>query len=156
METTTTTTEPSVLPAIEIPHLPTSQDAPAGYAPDATIIPVPRRPHVELFLISFLILFFELACIRFFGSTVVFLTFFTNIVLLACFLGMSVGLLTSSRPFDFMRAALPLAALGFAAAVAVYVLYWGWADSVSIGLGGQERSPQLIYFGAEYRPADPS
>lgn len=115
-----------------------------------------RRPQLELFLISFLILFFELAAIRWYASTVVFLTFFTNIVLLACFLGMSVGLLSASRPFDFMRAALPLAALGFAAAVAVYVLYWGWADSVSIGLGGQERSPQLIYFGAEYRPADPS
>ena len=41
----------------------------------------------RLFLISFVILFFELACIRWFGSTVIFLTFFTNIVLLACFLG---------------------------------------------------------------------
>ena len=49
----------------------------------------------ELFLISFLILFFELACIRWFGSTVVFLTFFTNIVLMACFLGMTVGLLAA-------------------------------------------------------------
>ena len=115
-----------------------------------------RRPHAELFLISFLILFFELAAIRWYASTVVFLTFFTNIVLLACFLGMSMGLLSTGRRFDFMRAALPLAALGFAAAIAVYVLYWGWADNVSIALGGQERSPQLIYFGTEYRPADPS
>jgi hypothetical protein len=49
------------------------------------------RPYLDLFLVSFLILFFELACIRWFGSMVVYLTFFTNIVLLATFLGMSVG-----------------------------------------------------------------
>jgi len=29
---------------------------------------MPRRPYVELFLISFLILFLELAAIRFFGA----------------------------------------------------------------------------------------
>lgn len=50
-----------------------------------------RRGYLELFLISFLILFFELSCIRWFGSTVIFLTFFTNIVLMACFLGVSLG-----------------------------------------------------------------
>ena len=54
-----------------------------------------RGQYVELFLISFLILFFELACIRWFGSTVIFLTFFTNLVLMACFLGMSVGCLAA-------------------------------------------------------------
>src|SRR5262249_16873350 len=57
-------------------------------------------PHRDLFLISFLILFAELACIRWFGSTVIFLTFFTNIVLLASFLGMSVGLMTATRRRD--------------------------------------------------------
>ena len=51
------------------------------------------RASIELFVISFLVLFFELACIRWFGSTVIFLTFFTNIVLMACFLGVSVGCL---------------------------------------------------------------
>ncbi len=71
----------------------------------------PRRVHVDLFLISFVILFFELACIRWFGSTVIFLTFFTNLVLMACFLGMSVGCLAASRRADFIRAVLPLALL---------------------------------------------
>ena len=70
--------------------------------PDTRTAPRARRPHRELFLISFLILFFELACIRWFGSTVIFLTFFTNIVLIACFLGMSVGLLTASRRQNFI------------------------------------------------------
>ena len=45
--------------------------------------------YLNLFFISFVLLFLELSCIRWFGSTVVFLTFFTNIVLLATFLGMS-------------------------------------------------------------------
>ena len=51
------------------------------------------RASLELFAISFVALFLELACIRWFGATVAFLTFFTNLVLMACFLGLSVGLL---------------------------------------------------------------
>ena len=101
-------------------------------------------PQRDLFLISFLILFFELAAIRWFASTVVFLTFFTNIVLLACFLGMSVGLLTARRPQNLVRTALPVAMLSFAAAIAVQVLYWQWADAVTISLGGQHGSPRLV------------
>lgn len=114
------------------------------------------RAYRDLFLISFLILFFELAAIRWFASTVVFLTFFTNIVLLACFLGMSVGLLTARRPQRLIRAVLPLAMLSFALAVLTHLFYWQWADNVTVGLGDQQVSPQLIYFGTEYRPADPS
>ena len=34
-----------------------------------------KHPYLDLFLISFLILFFELACIRWFGGMVVYLTF---------------------------------------------------------------------------------
>ena len=109
----------------------------------------------ELFLVSFLILFFELAAIRWFAATVVFLTFFTNIVLLACFLGMSVGLLSARRPPSLVRAALPLAMLSFAAAVVTNLLYWEWADALTISVGSQD-APRLIYFGTDYRPADPS
>jgi SAM-dependent methyltransferase len=110
---------------------------------------MPRR--VDLFLISFLILFLELAAIRFFGATVVFLTFFTNVVLLACFLGMSVGLLTAARPQNFMRMVLPLALLSLAAAIGTHLDYWGWAGQVAV----QPEAPQLIYFGGE-RGVDPS
>src|SRR5438552_7188987 len=49
------------------------------------------RTGCELFLISFVVLFLELACIRWFPAHVLYLTFFTNLVLLGCFLGMSVG-----------------------------------------------------------------
>ena len=56
------------------------------------------RPTLNLFLISWLILFLELACIRWFPAHVLFLTFFTNTVLLASFVGMSIGCLLAERP----------------------------------------------------------
>ena len=115
----------------------------------------PSDARRDLFLVSFLILFFELAAIRWFGATVVFLTFFTNIVLLATFLGMSVGLLSARRPQNFAAWALPLALIAFAAAIATNLLYWKWAESVTVNLGSQG-SARLIYFGTDYRPADPS
>ena len=114
------------------------------------------EPRRDLFLISFLILFFELAAIRFLGSTVVFLTFFTNIVLLACFLGMSVGLLSARGARNMVPLALPIAMLVFALAIAVHTAYWHWAEAITVSVGNQQSAPQLIYFGAEYRPADPS
>jgi SAM-dependent methyltransferase len=113
------------------------------------------RAERDLFLISFLILFFELAAIRWFAATVVFLTFFTNIVLLACFLGMSVGLLAARRPQNLVQAALPVAMLAFAAAIGTHLAYWGWAEQLSVSVGSQA-SPGMIYFGTDYRPADPS
>ncbi len=114
-----------------------------------------RNPRRELFLVSFLILFFELAAIRWFGATVLFLTFFTNIVLLACFLGMSIGLLSGRRPRDLVQWSLPIATLAFAAAIATSLAYWSWAEQLTVSVGDRA-SPRLIYFGTDYRPADPS
>jgi hypothetical protein len=45
-----------------------------------------------------LVLFLELACIRWFAAYVVFLQFFTNVVLIASFLGMSCGCLAALGP----------------------------------------------------------
>src|SRR3954469_13803552 len=56
----------------------------------------------ELFLVSWLILFLELACIRWFPAHVLFLTFFTNAVLLACFLGMSLGCLAAGQSRNYL------------------------------------------------------
>ena len=109
---------------------------------------------LDLFLVSFTILFFELTCIRWFASTVIFLTFFTNLVLMACFLGMSVGCLTASRRFDFVRTVLPLALTAVAAAMAVAWAYNHYGQ-IAIDVGGQ-RAPQMVYFGTEYRAKDPS
>jgi SAM-dependent methyltransferase len=113
-----------------------------------------RHTYLDLFLVSFLILFFELACIRWFGSFVVFLTFFTNIVLLATFLGMSVGCLSASRGSDWMERVMPLFLL---AAVLACGTLWAHAHygQVFVDVGGQG-SPQQVYFGTEYRASDPS
>ncbi|HEY2155987.1 MAG TPA: hypothetical protein VGH33_10180, partial [Isosphaeraceae bacterium] len=111
------------------------------------------NPHRDLFLISFLILFAELACIRWFGSTVIFLTFFTNVVLLASFLGMSVGLMTASSRRDLRRTVIPLLTLAVVLSVLVIVAYRRFGR-VIIDVGGQG-SLQQVYFGTEYRPNDP-
>jgi spermidine synthase len=112
------------------------------------------RPIVELVLISFLVLFFELTCIRWFASTVVFLTFFTNIVLLACFLGVSVGCLASARHSSWMNAFVPLVVVATASAYGFWRAYNSFGQMV-INVGSQQ-SPQLIYFGTDTRLADPS
>src|SRR2546423_13313689 len=96
------------------------------------------RPCRDLFFISFLILFFELAAIRFFASTVVFLTFFTNIVLLACFLGMSIGLLSAKSRRDLAPLAPLICLLAVGAAVAAPWLYWHWADGITLSPGDQQ------------------
>ncbi|PWT83756.1 MAG: hypothetical protein C5B57_06290, partial [Blastocatellia bacterium] len=111
-----------------------------------------RWPYARLFAVSFLLLFFELACIRWFGSTVVFLTFFTNIVLLATFLGMSVGCLAATSRREWSLAVVPLLLL---AIVLAYGTLWGYNyfGAVMIDVGGQG-SPQQVYFGTEYRARD--
>src|SRR5262245_48605705 len=98
----------------------------------------------DLFLISFLILFFELAAIRWFGSTVVFLTFFTNVVLLAAFLGMSVGCLAATRTTNLATRVIPLMFVGVALALGVLLAYERFGQ-LMIDVGGQG-SPQQIYF----------
>src|SRR5271157_4537294 len=108
----------------------------------------PRYGYLDLFLISFLILFLELACIRWFGSTVVYLTFFTNIVLLATFLGMSVGCLAAAGRRDWTGTVLPLLALAVMAACIVWYLFTHVLP-YRIDVGGQG-SPQQVYFGTEY------
>jgi hypothetical protein len=40
----------------------------------------------QLFLVGFVVLFLELACIRWFAASVIFLQFFTNLALIASFL----------------------------------------------------------------------
>jgi SAM-dependent methyltransferase len=107
---------------------------------------------MDLFLVSFAILFFELACIRWFASTVVFMTFFTNVVLMASFLGMTVGCLAASRKQDFINVVIPLTLLTVALASGVL---WAYSSFSGIMIDvGQQSSPQQIYFGTEYRTKD--
>ncbi len=52
----------------------------------------------KLFLISFLILFFELVCIRWLSSYILYLGYFTNFVLLGSLLGIGAGALLAYKP----------------------------------------------------------
>ena len=107
---------------------------------------------LNLFLIGFLVLFMELAFIRWFAANVIFLQFFTNIVLLACFLGMSCGCLAARHRQNWL-VAFPFLALGtIAAALATLVIYTNWT-SLAVDVGGQA-SPQEVFFGTEYRDPD--
>jgi len=73
----------------------------------------PTRTHrVRLVLLSFLMLFLELALIRWTGANVVYLSFFTNFVLLGSFLGIGLGFLRANKPLNlFPYAPVVLAVL---------------------------------------------
>jgi SAM-dependent methyltransferase len=106
-----------------------------------------RSAYADLFFISFAILFLEMACIRWFGSAVLFLTFFTNLVMMACFLGMSAGLLAAPRRHTFVTWVIPvtLTAVGMAELTSWAYAHFG---NLALDVGGQV-SPQQVYFGTE-------
>src|SRR2546425_4885499 len=59
--------------------------------------PSPFGVRVRLVALSFLMLFVELALIRWTGSNVVYLSYFSNFVLLGSFLGIGLGFLRAGR-----------------------------------------------------------
>jgi SAM-dependent methyltransferase len=89
---------------------------------------------LRLVLLSFLMLFTELALIRWTGSNVLYLSFFSNFVLLGSFLGIGIGFLWAGRG----RPLYPFAPLALVALVAFIRFF-----PVSINRGGS----QLIFFG---------
>src|SRR5262245_21870103 len=128
----------------------------ADETPTTTPPPVPRyaspgRAAGELFLISALILFLELACIRWFPAYVLFLTFFTNTVLLACFLGMSLGCLAVNHPRNYLTWTPLLLCVALVAGAGMEVLRRQLERLVDVG---NQAAPQMVYFGAEYQVSD--
>src|SRR5579884_3746751 len=90
----------------------------------------------RLVLLSFLMLFVELVLIRWLGSNILYLSYFSNFVLLGSFLGIGLGFLRAkSEPNLFPWASVLLAVL--VAFVEVF--------PVQINRG----SAQIIYFGSE-------
>src|SRR3974390_214362 len=111
-----------------------------------------RTQGFNLFLTGFLVLFLELACIRWFAANVIFLHFFTNVVLLSCFLGMSCGCLAARQRRDWLGY-FPFLALGTGlAAVMMMLAYQNWSG-LAVDVGHQV-SPQEVFFGTEYRSPD--
>lgn len=111
-----------------------------------------RAEGLKLFLVGFLVLFLELACIRWFAAYVIFLQFFTNVVLLASFLGMSCGCMAARRRRDWL-ALLPLLALGTVVASVLMLLVYRQWSGIAIDVGNWN-SPQEVFYGTEYRNPD--
>lgn len=104
----------------------------------STAAPIVESPRARIFLASFALLFFELLCIRWVPSYVRFLSYFTNFILLASFLGIGLGIMAARRArFVFPPFAVMLLAV---VAVVAYnrfdlkisstdLLYYGVAES---------------------------
>jgi spermidine synthase len=92
------------------------------------------RPGVRLVLLSFLMLFVELALIRWTGSNVLHLSYFSNFVLLGSFLGIGIGFLRADRKRDLFPYSLP--------ALAVLVAFVRFFPVEIEGAGGD-----VIFFG---------
>jgi len=104
------------------------------------------RAVLDLLVISWLVLFLELACIRWFPSHVMFLTFFTNVVLLACFVGMSVGCLAARNTTRYLNRT-PFWLL--VALVAGLVVENNRTRLLQLVMIGDRTDPDTVYFGAE-------
>jgi spermidine synthase len=111
------------------------------------------RKYFDLFIASVLVLFLELTCIRWFPAHVLFLTFFTNVMLLASFLGISVGCLAAGRRQNYLAWTPLLLVLALGAA---HLIEWERQRTGSAIEVGSVVSPQLVFFGVESQPRDPS
>src|SRR4029079_9196070 len=97
------------------------------------------RPGVRLFLTSFLALYAELLCIRWIPAYVRFVSYFTNFILLASFLGLGAGILAARRGLRVGLGTFAWLLLGVVGLVAVArfelriasagVLYYGASES---------------------------
>ncbi len=94
-----------------------------------------ESPRLRLVALSFLMLFLELALIRWVGSNVLYLSYFSNFILLASFLGIGLGFLRANSSRDLFR----FAPIALAALVGFVRLF-----PVEIDRSGTE----LIFFGA--------
>ena len=112
-----------------------------------------RQGKIDLFLISLLILFLELACIRWFPAHVLFLTFFTNTILLASFLGMSLGCLAAARPRRFM---VDTPVFLLAAMIAAQLVGFARNALETVLRVEDQIAPQVVFFGTEYAARDPT
>ena len=108
-----------------------------GQPPSAAGL-TPGQVRQRLFLTSFALLFYELACIRWIPAYVLHLSFFINFVLLASFLGIGLGIMASRRARLWLPP-FPVWLLGLVGVVILarfeihlpntQVLYYGIADA---------------------------
>jgi spermidine synthase len=106
----------------------------------------------DLFAVSAMFLFLELAFIRWFPAHVLFLTFFTNTVLLASFLGLSLGCLAARHRRNYLALTPALLAVSLGAGIAMEWVRMALQDIIDVG--GNKAAPQMVYFGTEARVGD--
>jgi hypothetical protein len=99
---------------------------PAG----GTLLPLP----IQLFVLSFLMLFVELALIRWSGALVIYLSYFSNFVLLGSFLGIGIG---------FLRARARVNLFPWAPVALALLILFVRVFPVQVDRSGN----QLLYFG---------
>lgn len=102
-----------------------------------------KRKDVQLFLTSFLGLYAELLCIRWMPAHVRFLSYFTNFILLASFLGLGVGILSARRKLPIGPRTFPLILLFAAILIAAtrFELHIGSAGVLYYGAGESGTAP---------------
>jgi len=98
---------------------------------------------IRLVALCFLMLFVELALIRWLGGNVLYLAYFSNIVLLGSFLGIGLGFLWADRSKIELLRFTPLVLAGL-------VLFVHLVPVTVKSAGGD-----LIFFGAELKPSGP-
>jgi glucan phosphoethanolaminetransferase (alkaline phosphatase superfamily) len=106
----------------------------------------------DLFLISLLFLFLERAFIRWLSAEVLFLTFFTNTILLACFLGLSLGCLAARHRRNYLVLTPVLVLVAVVAGSATESIQVSLQDILNVGKN--DASPQMVYFGTEFHVHD--
>ena len=119
---------------------------------DIAIPPRAGEPRRDLFIVSALFLFLELAFIRWLPAQVLFLTFFTNTVLLASFLGLSLGCLAARGRRDYLPLTPLLLAVVVGAGSAMEWVRLALQDIIDVGRN--KLSPQMVFFGTEVRVHD--
>ncbi|MGZ5021343.1 MAG: spermidine synthase, partial [Chthoniobacterales bacterium] len=93
---------------------------------------------VRIFVLSCTLLFFELLCIRWIPAYVRYLSYFTNFILFASFLGIGLGILSARRPqFRFPSFPVLFLALTIVVAVNRFELHLASTDVLYFGSGAK-------------------
>jgi hypothetical protein len=111
----------------------------------------PRRQQARLVFASFLMLFTELALIRWITANNVFVTEATNLILLASFLGIGIGFLNARSGRDYLRWT-PVALLALVAFVLTFpvILHSTTGPTPFRGVGRMPALPQPVSFTAVF------
>jgi hypothetical protein len=103
----------------------------------------PIALRIRLIVLTFLMLFVELALIRWLGGNVLYLSYFSNIVLLGSFLGIGLGFLWAARSEISLLRFMPIVLTALVLLVHFF--------PIRVEAVGSD----VIFFGAELRPTGP-